>query len=75
MKEIDAFEAKTIGIKYLITGTINYDCNRSVTDLEFKEKSVVKGVKLIKMKLKRQNVSEIIIDVIKRWLFSSAWFL
>ena len=73
MKEIDAFESK-IGIK-LIIGKINYDCNRLVTDLEFKEKSIVKGVKLKKTKLKRQNVSEIIIDVIKRLLFSSAGLL
>ena len=30
--------------------TINYDCNKLVTDLEFKEKSIVKGLKLIKIK-------------------------
>ena len=59
----------------MIIRTINYDCNRLVTDLKFKGKSIVKGVKLIKIKLKRQNVSEIIIDVIKRLLFSSAWVL
>ena len=71
MKEIDAFEAKIIGIKELIIGTINYDCNRLLTDLDFKEKSIVKGVKLIEIKLKRQNVSERIIDVIIRLLFNS----
>ena len=58
MKEIDEFEAKITRIKELIIGTINYDCNRLVTDLYFKEKSIVKGLKLIAIKLKRQNVSE-----------------
>ena len=52
VKEIDAFEAKIIGIKELIIVTINYDCNRLLTDLDFEEKSVVKGVKLIEIKLK-----------------------
>ena len=47
-------------------GTINYDRNRLLTDSDFKEKSIVKGVKL-----KRQNVSERIIDVIKRLLFTN----
>ena len=58
MKEIDAFEAKLIGIKELIIGIRNYDCNRLLTYLNFKEKSIVKRVKLIEIKLKRQNVSE-----------------
>ena len=35
MKEIDAFKAKIIGIKELIIGAINYDCNRLLTDLDF----------------------------------------
>ena len=53
-------------------GTINYYCNRLLTDLDFKEKSVVKVLKLIETKLKRQNVSKRIIDTIKRLLFNSA---
>ena len=71
MKEIDAFEVKIIGIKELIVGTINYDCNRLLTDLYFKEKSIAKEVKLIGTKLERQNVSARLIDVIKRLLFNS----
>ena len=58
MKEIDAFEAKLIDIKELIIGIRNYDCNRLLTYLNFKENSIVKRVKLIEIKLKRQNVSE-----------------
>ena len=57
---------KIIGIKELMIGTINYDCNRLLTDLDFKEKSIAKGVRLIGTKLKRQNVLERIIDTIKR---------
>ena len=38
MKEVDVFEAKIIGIKELMIGRMNYDCNRLLTDLEFKEK-------------------------------------
>ena len=62
---------KIIGIKELMIGTINYDCNRLLTDLNFKEKSIVKGVRLIGTKLKRQNVLKRIIDTIKRLLFNS----
>ena len=51
--------------------TINYDCNRLLTDLDFKEKSIVKRVKLIETKLRRQNLSERIIDRIKRLLFNN----
>ena len=51
--------------------TTNYDYNRLLTDLNFKEKSIVKGGKLIETKLKRQNVSERIIDTIKRLLLNS----
>ena len=47
MKEVDAFEAKAIGIKELIIGTINYDCNRLLTDLDFKEKLLVTKLKEI----------------------------
>ena len=39
-------------------GTISYNCNRVLTGLDFKEKSIVKGVRLIETKLKRRNVSE-----------------
>ena len=63
MKEIDAFKAKIIGIKELIV--INYDCNRLLTDVDFKEKQIIKGVKLIETKLKRQNISQRITDTIK----------
>ena len=28
MKEIDEFKTKIIGIKELMKGTMNYDCNR-----------------------------------------------
>ena len=52
-------------------GTTNYYCNRLLTDLDFKEKSIVKGIKLIETRLKRQNVSEKIIDTIKRLFFNS----
>ena len=68
MKEIYAFKAKIIGIKEPIIATMNYDCKRLLTDLDFKEKSIAK---LIEIKLKRQNASERIIDVIKRLLFNS----
>ena len=71
MKDTDAFEAKIIGIKELIIGTINYDCNKLLTDLYFKEKSIVKAIKLTEAKLKRQNISERIIDRIKRLLFNN----
>ena len=63
MKEIDAFKAKIIGIKELIV--INYDCNILLTDVDFKEKQIIKGVKLIETKLKRQNISQRITDTIK----------
>ena len=43
-------------------GTIYYDCNRLLIDLDFKEKPIVKGVRLMETKLKRQNVSERITD-------------
>ena len=50
MKEIDAFIEKMIGIKELIIGTTNYDWNRLLTDLDFREKSIVKKVRLIETK-------------------------
>ena len=53
MQGTDAFEAKIIGVKELMIGTINYDCNRLLTDLDLKEKSIVERVKLIETKLKR----------------------
>ena len=71
MKEIDSFEEKIINVKELIIGTINYDCNRLLSDLDFKEKLLVKKVKSIEINLERQNVSERLIDVIKRLLFNS----
>ena len=71
MKEIDSFEEKVINTKKLIIGTINYDCNRLLSDLGFKEKLLVKEVKLIKIKLERQNVSERLIHIVKRLLFNS----
>ena len=37
MKEVDAFETKIVGIKELITRTINYDCNRLLSDLDLKK--------------------------------------
>ena len=37
MKEIDAFEAKIIGIKELIIGTINCDCIRLLINLVLKK--------------------------------------
>ena len=52
-------------------GTVNYDCSRLLTDLDVKEKQIVKRLKLIETKLKRQNVSKRIIDAIKRLLFNS----
>ena len=55
----------------MLVGTINYDCNKLLIVLDFKEKSRVKRVKLIETKLKRQNISERIIDTIKRLLFDS----
>ena len=42
MKETYAFKAKTVGIKELMIGTINYDCNTLLADLDVKEKSTVK---------------------------------
>ena len=71
MKEIDVFETKVIGIKELLIGAINYDCNRVLIDLDFKGKSIVDIIKLIETKLKRQNVSERIIDTIKRLIFNN----
>ena len=56
----------------MIIGTMNYDCNRLLTNLDFKEKSTVTEVKLIEVKLERQNVSERLIDKIKILLFNSA---
>ena len=55
----------------MIIGTMNYDCNRLLTNLDFKEKSTVTEVKLIEVKLERQNVSERLIDKIKILLFNS----
>ena len=54
-----------------MTGTINYDCNRLLTELDFKEKTIVERVKLKESKLKRQNVSDRIIDTNKILLFNS----
>ena len=51
-KEIDVFKTKIRGIKELVIVTVNYDCNRLLTDLDFKEKQIVKRVKLIETKLK-----------------------
>ena len=51
--------------------TINCDCNRLLTDLDFEEKSIVKRVKSIETKLRRQNLSERITDRIKRLLFNN----
>ena len=71
MKEIDSFEEKIINIKELIKGTINYDCNRLLSDLDIKEKLLVKEVKSIELNLERQNVSERLTDIIKRLVFNS----
>ena len=71
MKEIDSFEEKIINIKELIKGTINYDCNRLLSDLDIKEKLLVKEVKSIEINLERQNVSERLTDIIKRLVFNS----
>ena len=71
MKEINGFEVKIIGIKELMIETITYDCDRLLTDLDFKEKSIVDGIKLIETKLKGQIVSEKIINAIKRLLFNN----
>ena len=57
----------------MVIGTINYDCNILLTDLDFsivKENSIVKEAKLIEIKSERQSVSERLIDVIKRLLFN-----
>ena len=56
MNETDLFETKIIGIKKLIIGTMNYDCNRLLTNLDFKEKSVVTEEKLIEINLERQYI-------------------
>ena len=37
MKEVHAFETKIVGIKELIIRTINYDCNRLLSDLDLKK--------------------------------------
>ena len=55
----------------MIIGTINYDYNRLLTDLDFKEKSIAEDVKLIEIKLERQNVSKRLIDLIKKLLFTN----
>ena len=57
----------------MVIGTINYDCNILLTDLDFsivKENLIVKEAKLIEIKSERQSVSERLIDVIKRLLFN-----
>ena len=54
----------------MIIGTINYDCNRQLADLDLVKFRIVKGTNLIEAKLKRQNVPERIIDTIKRLLFN-----
>ena len=69
MKEINAFEAKVLGIKELIIGRINYDCNRSITYLHFKEKIIVKEIKKIVIRLNEIRVSDRIVDTIKRLIF------
>ena len=71
MKEIDAFEAKIIGIKELIIGTINYHCNRLLTDLDFKEKIIIREVKKLQTRLNKIRVPERIVDTIKRLIFMS----
>ena len=71
MKEIDSFEEKIVNIKELIKGTINYGCNRLLSDLDIKEKLLVKEVKSIELNLERQNVSERLTDIIKRLVFNS----
>ena len=53
MKEIDAFEAEIISIKELMIGTINYDCNRLLTDLNFKEKIKNKRSKINRNKIEK----------------------
>ena len=40
MKEIDPFKAKIMGIKELIIGRINYDCNRLLINLDY-QKTIV----------------------------------
>ena len=67
MKEIDVFKAKIRDIRKFMTETINYDCNRILTGLDFKEKIIVEGVRLTETKLKRQNVLKRIIDTIKNY--------
>ena len=37
MKEIDPFKAKIMGIKELMIGRINYDCNRLLINLDYKK--------------------------------------
>ena len=68
MKEIDSFKPKIIGIK----GIIKYDWKRLLNDLVFKEKSTIKGIKLIETKFKRQKecLSERIIARMKILLFN-----
>ena len=57
MKEI----AKIINKTELIIGTIKYDCNQLISDLDFREKLIVKEVKEITKKFK---VQERILDAI-----------
>ena len=52
MKEIDALETKIIWIERVMIGTLNYDCNRVLIDLDFKQKSILERVKLIETQLK-----------------------
>ena len=47
MKEIDAFEANILGVKELLIGTREYDCNKSLSDLDFKEELIIKEIKRI----------------------------
>ena len=47
VKEIDVFKAKIKEIEKLIIKTIDYECNKLIRDLDFKEKLIVKKVKEI----------------------------
>ena len=52
MKEIDALETKIIWIEKVMIGTLNYDCNRVLIDLDFKQKSILERVKVIQRQFK-----------------------
>ena len=40
-KKLDILEGKVLGIKELMIGTRNYNCNRLLIDFDFQEKSIV----------------------------------